>query len=31
LRDFGPFDVILDPVGGSYAALTSSWRWTGAG
>lgn len=21
LRDFGPFDVILDPVGGSYAAL----------
>ncbi|MDP0919184.1 zinc-binding dehydrogenase, partial [Klebsiella pneumoniae] len=21
LRDFGPFDVILDPVGGDYAAL----------
>ena len=21
LRDFGPFDVILDPVGGSYAAM----------
>lgn len=21
LRDFGPFDVILDPVGGNYAAL----------
>jgi len=21
LRDFGPFDVILDPVGGNYSAL----------
>ncbi|MGK9541597.1 zinc-binding dehydrogenase, partial [Salmonella enterica subsp. enterica] len=21
LRDFGPFDVILDPVGGNYAGL----------
>ncbi|MCU1717390.1 NAD(P)H-quinone oxidoreductase [Pseudomonas sp. 5P_3.1_Bac2] len=36
LRDFGPFDVILDPVGGGYAALNLSLlavdgRWLNIG
>lgn len=36
LRDFGPFDVILDPVGGSYAALNLALlahdgRWVNIG
>lgn len=36
LRDFGPFDVILDPVGGNYAALNlellaRDGRWVNIG
>nr|WP_246533328.1 NAD(P)H-quinone oxidoreductase [Pseudomonas lalucatii] len=36
LRDFGPFDVILDPVGGNYAALNlellaQDGRWINIG
>jgi putative PIG3 family NAD(P)H quinone oxidoreductase len=36
LRDFGPFDVILDPVGGNYAALNLALlaldgRWVNIG
>ncbi|WP_277372540.1 NAD(P)H-quinone oxidoreductase [Pseudomonas sp. AA-38] len=36
LRDFGPFDVILDPVGGQYAALNlellaQDGRWVNIG
>lgn len=36
IRDFGPFDVILDPVGGAYAALNldvvaTDGRWVSIG